>query len=148
MPVEKWDPFRDVNALQDRVNRMFEEIFPRAAEREDISICAWTPLVDIYHTDEGIAITVDLPGVAKEEVSVEVKNNVLTLKGRRKMNQDIGKERDLGRGRCFGTFHPSFTLKSVVPPDKVKATFKNGVLTIQLPLPEYEGTRQIKVNVD
>jgi len=148
MSVIRWDPFGNVNALQDRINRMFEEIFPRAGEEEDLSICAWKPVVDIYETDEGIVIHADLPGVNKEDVSVEVKNNVLTLKGERHMDEKVGEERYFRRERCFGTFERSFTLKSTVSPDKIKAKFKDGVLTIQVPRPEEEKPKQITVNVE
>jgi HSP20 family protein len=148
MPITNWDPLGDATALQDKVNRMFEEIFPRTAESSSHASCAWTPQVDIYRTDEGIAITADLPGVSKKDVLVEIKNNVITLKGQRVLTPDIADERYFRKERCFGGFHRSFTLKFLVPPDKIKATFKNGVLTIQLPLPEPQESRQVKISID
>ena len=148
MTVIRWDPFQNVNALQDRINRIFEETFPRDNEQEDLSLSAWKPFVDIYETEEGVVIMADLPGVQKETVSVEVKNNVLTLKGERRVQPDVDDKQYLRRERIFGVFHRSFSLKSTISPDKIKANFKEGVLTIRVPRPEEEKPRQIAVNVE
>ena len=81
MTIVKWDPFRNVAALQDRINRIFDESFSRTGDiDDDISMSAWKPLVDIYETDEAIILKAELPGIKKEDVSVEIKDNVLTLK--------------------------------------------------------------------
>jgi len=73
MAIIRWDPFRNVATLQDRINRLFEDSFPRSGDiDEDISMCEWKPSVDIYETEEGIVIKAELPGVNKEDVSVEV----------------------------------------------------------------------------
>jgi len=148
MPFVGWDPVRNVGTLQDRINRMFEETFPRSTEDEELSICAWKPVVDIYETDEGIVISADLPGVKKEEVAVEVKNNVITLKGERRVQQGVDKKQYFRREKCFGTFQRSFSLKSTIPPERIKARFKDGVLTIEVPSPEGEKPKQIMVNVE
>ncbi len=149
MAIIRWDPFRNVATLQDRINRLFEDSFPRSRDiDEDISMCEWKPLVDIYETEEGIVIKAELPGVNKEDVSVEVKNNILTLKGERFVDKEIDEDKYYRRERCFGTFHRTFTLQDTVLPDKIKAKFRNGVLEIEVPKPEEEKPRQISVNVE
>jgi len=148
MTVVRWDPFRNVNALQDRINRMFEETFPMEGKDEELSVCAWRPVVDIYESDKGIVIKADLPGVRKEDVAVEVKNNILSLKGERHTGEDVSEARYYRRERCFGTFMRSFTLRSAISPDKIKARFKEGVLTIEVPGPEEEKPKQVTVNVE
>ncbi len=92
MTIVKWDPFRNVAALQDRINRIFDESFSRTGDiDDDISMSAWKPLVDIYETDEAIILKAELPGIKKEDVSVEIKDNVLTLKGERIEDKEVKK---------------------------------------------------------
>ena len=149
MAVIKWDPFRDVATLQNRINRMFEESFGRDRDLEDdADLCAWQPTVDIYETASGIVLAAELPGVRKENVSVEVKENVLTLKGVRVADPTIREEDYYRKERCFGAFQRSFTLQQNVQPDLIKATFKDGVLEIEIPRPEAEKPKQITVDIE
>ena len=103
MALVKWDPFRDVAELQNRINRMFDESFGRSRELDnEINLRAWRPAVDIYEADNGIVVAVELPGVNKENVAVEVKDDVLTLKGERLANPEIdaGRTKTVARRRC------------------------------------------------
>jgi HSP20 family protein len=128
---------------------MFEDFFPRSREQdEEIGVCAWQPAVDIYETDKGLVIQAELPGVNKEDVSVELKDNILTLKGERKVEKEIDEQRYFRKERCFGTFHRSFTLRESVQPDKIKAKFKEGILEVEIPKAESERPRQITVDID
>lgn len=149
MSVIRWDPFRNINALQERINRLFDDAFPRSTgPEEDLGVCAWRPLVDIYETDEGVVIQADLPGVRKENVSVEVKNNILTIQGQRDVETPVEDDRYYRRERICGAFQRSFTLRSAVSPDSIKASFKNGVLTVHVPRPEEEKPKKISVSID
>jgi HSP20 family protein len=149
MSLVRWDPFANITTLQDRINRLFEDAFPRGKEEdEDLSVYAWRPLVDIYDTETGVAIIVDLPGVQKDEVSVEVKENVLTIKGDRKPEQVVQDKKYYRRERTCGSFHRSFALRGMVAPDSIKATFKNGELKIELPKPKQEKPKQVSVTID
>ena len=149
MTIVKWDPFRNVAALQDRINRIFEESFSRTADLDDdISMSAWKPLVDIYETDESIILKAELPGIKKDDVSVEVKDNVLTLKGVRTEEKEIKEKNYYRKERAFGTFSRAFNLQHRIQPDKIKARFKDGVLKIEIPKPEEEKPKQITVKVE
>lgn len=149
MTIVKWDPFRNVAALQDRINRMFEDSFSQTGRSEDeISSYGWKPSVDIYEVAEGVVIKADLPGVKKEDVSVEVKDNLLTLKGIRKEEQDLEDQCYFCQERSLGQFQRTFTLQYNVLPEKIKASFKNGVLKITVPEPEEDKPRKIRVNID
>jgi len=149
MALVKWDPFRDVAELQNRINRMFDDSFGPSRDREDeVNMCAWRPAVDIYETETGVILSVDLPGVGKEDVSVEVKDNILTLKGERSPKTEVKQEAYYRQERCYGTFQRSFTLHHNIQPHLIKATFKNGMLEIEIPRPAEEQTRQITVNVE
>lgn len=149
MAIVRWDPFRDVSTLQDRINRIFNESFGRSREFDDeISLYDWKPPVDIYETGEGIVLKIELPGVKKDDVSVEVKDNVLTIKGERLLDPAIKDEHYYRKERSFGKFNRSFSLQELIKPDLIKASFKDGVLTVEVPRPEEEKPKQVTVNID
>lgn len=149
MSLVRWDPFRNMVTLQDRINRLFEDAFPGPAEGgEDLAAGAWRPLVDIFDAESGVVIKIDLPGVSKEDVSVEVKDNILYIQGERKADSSVPDDRFYRRERVCGTFQRSFAMQAAIAPDRIKASFKNGVLTIEVPKPETEQPRQVSVNID
>ncbi len=149
MSIVGWDPFRDVVALQERINRMFDDAFPRDRSAEgETEMCDWHPAVDIYETEGAVVVSAELPGVRKEDVTVEVKDNILTIKGERLSDQSIGSESYYRRERCFGSFSRSFSLQHQVSPEQIRAKFKDGILQIEVPKPEEEKPRQITVDVD
>ena len=149
MALVKWDPFRDVAELQNRINRMFDESFGRSRESDDeLNLNAWRPTVDIYEAENGIVLAVELPGVGKDSVAVEVKDDVLTLKGERLADPAINDESYYRRERLFGPFKRSFTLHQNIKPDQIKATFKDGILQIEIPRPVPEQPKQVTVNVE
>jgi HSP20 family protein len=149
MAIARWDPFRDVATLQDRINRIFNESFGRSRDLdEEVSLYDWSPPVDIYETGDGVVLKVELPGVNKDDVSVEVKDNVLTLKGERLLDPEIKDEHYYRKERSFGKFNRSFSLQETIKPDLIKASFKNGVLTVEIPRPEEEKPKQITVDID
>ncbi len=148
MTVVRWDPLRNMSALQDRINRLFEDAFPANQSEAEVSLCAWQPSVDIYETAGGIVIKADLPGLEKEDISLEVKGNVLILKGQRKEEIGVPEEAYFRKERVSGTFHRAFTLRSVIAPESIKASFKNGVLTIEIPKQEEKSPKQVEVNID
>ena len=149
MAIVKWDPFRDVAALQDRINRIFSESFGRSRDIDDeVSLYDWRPPVDIYEAADGIVLKVELPGVNKDDVSVEVKDNVLTLKGERLLDPEIEDDDYYRKERSFGKFNRAFSLQEPIKPDLIKASFKDGVLTVEIPRLEQEKPKQVTVNID
>jgi HSP20 family protein len=149
MALVKWDPFRDVAELQNRINRIFDESFGRSRELDDeTSLQSWRPAVDIYEIDGGIVVAAELPGVVKENVSVEVKDEILTIKGERLANPKIKEDSYYRRERLYGPFKRSFTLHQNIQPDLIKATFKDGILEIEIPRPQKEQPKQITVKVE
>ena len=149
MAIVRWDPFRDVSVLQDRINRIFNESFGGSRGLDDeVSLYDWRPPVDIYETTDGIVLKVELPGVSKDDVSVEVKDNVLTLKGERLLDPEIKDEHYYRKERNFGKFNRSFSLQEPINPDRIKASFKDGVLTIDISRPEEEKPKQVTVDIE
>ncbi len=147
MAIVRWmDPFRDVMGIQDRMNRLFEEFLTRGRGREEgIEVGAWMPAVDIYETDDDVIVKAELPGVKKDEIGVEVKGGVLTLRGERKHEKEVKEESYHRVERSYGTFLRSFTLPTTVEEDKVTAKLADGVLEIHLPKKAEAKPKQIKI---
>ena len=146
MTLVKWDPFQRMSSLQDRINRLFDNSIAHSGEmNEEISTCAWRPAVDIYETQEGVVLKAELPGITKKNVSIELKDNILMIKGVRPSETTDKEDNYYRRERCFGSFHRSFTLRDTVDPEKIKAKFKDGILEIEIPRSEEEKPKQIEV---
>lgn len=146
MTLMKYDPSHDLldfssgfRTFQDAVNRMLSE--PRSQR-------PWTPAVDILETENELVVKADLPNVDMKDIHVEIENGTLTLKGERKFEKE---EKETGYHRIersYGSFARYFSLPDTVEADKVKAEYKNGVLTVTLPKKEIAKPRSIKVQVE
>lgn len=145
-------PFRDLGSLQERMNRLFDESFrgiaPGPGAEEDWALGgSWAPAVDIYEQEGNIVLKAEVPGVDPKDVDILVENNVLTLRGERKFDEEVKKENYHRVERSYGTFTRSFTLPNVVDTDKIKAEHKDGVLRVTLPKKEEAKPRQIQISV-
>jgi HSP20 family protein len=149
MAIVRWEPFRDLVALQDRMNRLFDESYRgRSSSEDDWALGGtWAPAVDIYEKDGNIVLTAELPGLDPKDVDVRVENNVLTLRGERKWSNDVDRENYHRVERAYGTFTRSFTLPNVVNTEQIKADFKDGMLRLTLPKREEAKPKQIAINV-
>lgn len=149
MALVRWDPLKDLISLQERMNRLFDEALTRTTkgDEETLSRGIWSPAVDIYETEDDIVLKAELPGISKDDVTVEVKDNILVLKGERKFEKDVKEENYHRMERAYGAFQRSFTLPNIVEKDKVKARYKDGVLEITLPKASESKPKQIKVEV-
>jgi HSP20 family protein len=147
MPVVRWTPFQNLIALQEEMNRQFNETL-RGGHNEEASWGQhrWTPPVDIHETDDALVLTVDLPGVSKDEVSIEIYQNTLTLKGQRPPHAEINDERSHRVERAYGTFQRAFTLPMQVDQEKVQATYQDGVLELRLPKVEAAKPKRIAIH--
>jgi HSP20 family protein len=150
MAIVRWEPIRDLVSLQERMNRLFDESFRGASRATDDDWAlggSWAPAVDIYEKDGSIVLKAELPGIDAKGVDVRVENNVLTLRGERKFEEEAKKESFHRVERAYGTFSRSFTLPTVVDTNKIKAEFKDGVLKLTLPTREEAKPKQIQVQV-
>jgi HSP20 family protein len=150
MAIVRFDPFRDMLTLQERMNRLFDESFKtigRSGSPEDWAAGSWSPSVDIYEQNGNIVLNAELPGVDAKDVDVRVENNVLTLRGERRLEGDVKRESYHRIERVYGSFSRSFTLPSVVDADKIKAEFKDGVLRMVLPKRDEAKPKQIAISV-
>ena len=150
MAIVRWEPFRDLQAVQERLNRVFDEAFrgvPRGGDDEWALGGSWAPSVDIFEHEGNLVLKAELPGVDPKDVDVRVENNVLTLRGERKFETEVKKEKYHRVERAYGTFSRSFTLPNVVDTEKIKAEFKDGMLQVTLPKREEAKPKQIQINV-
>jgi len=148
MAIVRWDPFRDLMTLQDRMNRLFEETARgRGGEDEWTLGGSWAPAVDIYEHEGDIVLKAELPGIDPKNVDIRVENNVLSLRGERRVDSEVKKESYHRVERAYGTFARSFTLPNLVDTEKIKADYKEGVLTLLLPKKEEAKPRQIQVQI-
>jgi HSP20 family protein len=141
MALVRWDPMRELATMEvDRLNNMFSNFYGEGLSR------GWVPPVDIYETEQHeLVIKAELPDVKREDIGVTFENNVLTLKGERKEEQQISRDRFQRVERFRGTFTRSFTLPATVDAGKISATYKDGVLTVRLPQREEAKPKQITV---
>jgi HSP20 family protein len=150
MAIVRYEPFRNLVTVQDRMNRIFEEAFrgaPRGTEEEWALGGAWAPAVDIYEHEGNLVLKAELPGIDPKDVDVQVENNVLTLRGERKFDSEVKREEYHRVERAYGTFSRSFTLPNVIDTAKIKAEFKDGVLRVTLPQREEAKPKQISIAV-
>ena len=148
MAIVRWsDPFREFAQLQDRINRAFSDAYAKNDEGL-VTSGAWVPPVDIYQNgDHEVVLKAELPDMTREDIDVTVDNGTLTIKGEKRLSNDVKEEAFQRIERRYGSFSRSFSLPQTVDAGRVGADYKNGVLTVRLPLREEAKPRQIKVDV-
>jgi HSP20 family protein len=146
--------FRDLMTLQDRMNRIFGEVFPALPRRqgndetqENVS-GDWTPAVDIYENENTITLKADIPGIDPEKLEIRVDANRLLIKGERTFEKETKQENFYRVERSYGAFFRSFILPSNVQPDRIEANYNNGVLTVTLPKREDARPKTVRVKVN
>ena len=148
MTIVRWnDPFGEFARLQNRINRAFGDAYGHNDEGLTSS-GSWMPPVDIFQNGEHeIVLKADVPDMTREDIDITVDNGTLTIKGEKKVSTDVKEEHYHRIERNYGSFSRSFSLPQTVDTTKVGAEYRNGVLTVRLPLREDAKPRQIKVEV-
>ena len=135
------DQLPDIRLFDDRFDRLIERAFGR--ERH----APWMPAMDVYETEDKVVVSVELPGMTAEDVEVSVEDSTLTVSGKREFSSEVKEESYHRIERHYGTFSRTFSLPPTVDTAKVAAEYKNGVLTVRLPMREEAKPRQVKVEV-
>lgn len=148
MSITRYDPFRDLRALQDEMNRLFTSNLSRSFSDESIVRGAWAPNVDIYENKDQIVIEAELPGMNREDFDLTVENNVLTLRGERRFEKKDEKDTYHRVERSYGSFTRSFTLPQSLSGEGATAEYKNGVLRVVLQKREEVKPRRIQIGGD
>jgi HSP20 family protein len=146
MAITKWDPFRDLMVLRDRMNRLLEDLAssPRFEDSELIQ-STWSPAVDIYETENELVLTAELPGVEEKDVEIKIEDNSLALKGERKFEKETKEENYHRIERAYGSFFRSFSLPNYIDQEKISAEYENGLLRIHMPKKTEVKPRKVKI---
>ena len=143
--LTRWDPFRELNALQGRLNRLFEEQY--GGREESLTTGAFVPPVDIYEDEHSIQLKLEVPGIEEKDLDIKVENNTLTVTGERKFEKEEKEENFHRVERRYGSFTRSFTLPQTVNTEDIQADYSQGVLKIRLAKRAEAKPKQIKVTI-
>jgi HSP20 family protein len=144
MAINRWDPFREAVALQNRVNSIFRDL----NEGQEGAAAKFVPAVDIYEDAKKVVLKLEVPGVEEKDLDIRVENNTLTVKGERKFEKEEKEENFHRIERRYGSFYRAFTLPSTVDTEHVQASYNAGVLKVELKKKAEAQPKQIKVNVN
>jgi len=144
MTLVKWEPFRDLMAMQDRMTRLIDETLSRIW-KEDVTQGAWSPAVDILERGNEVVIKVDLPEVSQSEIDIRVEEGTLIIQGERKFVKESPEENYIQIERPYGTFRRTFSIPRTIDQESIKASYKDGVLRIVLPRKREIQPKQIVV---
>ena len=147
MAVVRWRPMRDIAGFQEEVNRLFDEFFGRVPAEGRTAPTIWAPPVDIIEKQDALVVKAELPGMSKDDLKINIEDNVLTIRGEKKQEkEEEGAQYHLAE-RVYGVFQRSFTLPASIDASKVKASYKDGVLVIEIPKKEEAKPKEIPIEV-
>ena len=148
MAIIRWEPARELQSIQQEMNRLFGTFFDSPAGAGDGgALRRWIPAMDLTEEDDRYVLRADLPGVREDEVHVELEDNVLTISGERKSEHEERKEGLYRLERASGSFSRSLTLPEGIDPESIQARFEKGVLEVRVPKPEERKPRRVEINV-
>ena len=144
MAITRWDPYREVAVLQNRLNSLFRDL----NEGDDpVAAASFVPAVDIYEDAQKVVLRLELPGIDEKDLDIRVENHNLTVRGERKMEQEEKQENYHRIERRFGSFYRAFTLPTAIDAENISASYTAGVLKLELNKKPEAQPKQIKVNV-
>jgi HSP20 family protein len=145
MTIVRWEPFRELNTLQNEMNRLFNTAFDAPGGNGGSTLRRWMPAMDLVETDEHFVLRADLPGLSEDDVKIEFEDGTLTVSGERKAEHETKNEGYYRVERAFGSFSRSLTLPKGIDPEAVAASFDRGVLEVRIPKPEERKPRRIEI---
>ena len=146
MALIRWEPVRELNTIQSEMNRLFNSFFESPTASNGASARRWIPAMDLVETDEDFVLRADLPGLTESDVNIELEDNILTVSGERRAQQEERKDGYYRVERASGSFSRSLTLPEGVDPDKIHANFEHGVLEVRIPKPEQRKPRKVTIS--
>ena len=144
--MERWEPFRDLSDVQSEMGRLLEGVFGRHMPGASLER-VWAPAVDMYETKDDLVFTAELPGMNEKDIKLSVHGDMLSLRGERMQVREAAPEGAYRGERWFGKFERTLALPIPVQTDKVKAIYRDGVLTITLPKAEENKPKEIAIEV-
>ncbi|HLY50208.1 MAG TPA: Hsp20/alpha crystallin family protein [Solirubrobacteraceae bacterium] len=148
MALIRWEPVRELNTIQNEMNRLFNTFFDAPTSQGNGGTAArrWIPAMDLVESENDFVLRADLPGLGEDDVNIELEDNVLTISGVRKAEHEERKEGYYRVERASGSFSRSLTLPEGVDPEKVSAKFDRGVLEVRIPKPEQRKPRKVTIS--
>jgi len=143
--LTRWDPFRELMSFRDDMERLFDSFFGRRHLEEAEGF--WYPVIDIEEDNENFIVKAELPGMRKEDIKISVRGNSLVVSGERKQESETKSKTFHRIERSYGKFTRTITLPSEADADKVKASYKDGILIVTLPKPETLKAKEIEIEV-
>jgi len=145
----KWDPFKDLLSLQDKINRLFEDSLTKIHFRDnELSFGAWSPPADMYETENSIVVKMELPGMEAGDFNVSVQHQNLIVKGERKFKKNIKQEKFHRVERVFGAFQRIFPLPDNVDSSRIEARYSHGVLEVNIPKKDAGESKHFSIEVE
>ena len=146
MAIIRWDPFRDLVTLRERMNRLFEDVFTSArGEEKDLISTSWAPAVDIYEDENQLVLTAEIPGIDEKDIEIKIEDNTLSIQGERKMEKETKEENYHRLERAYGSFYRSFTLPNYINQENIQAEHANGLLKITMSKKPELKPRKVKI---
>ena len=148
MTIVRWEPLRELSSLQTEMNRLFNAAFDTTPGGAGSGAARrWMPAMDLLETEDHFVLRADLPGMSESDVNVELEDNVLTISGERRHEQEVKKGGYYRIERASGNFARTLTLPDGVDADAVQASFDKGVLEVRIPKPEQSKPRKVSIQV-
>src|SRR5690349_8457700 len=146
--MSQWNPLQDLMVLQDRMNRLFEDATQRRTQAsegggDEFERADWTPAADIYETETGYSIAIDLPGIKRDALEIDIDDNRLLIKGTRVIDDSRSRRNERPRGKFFR----SFTVPASIDQGRIGAEYKDGVLQVHLPKRAEQKAQKIEVKI-
>jgi HSP20 family protein len=145
MALVRWEPVRELDSLQSEVNRLFDGFFGTGRALNGARSRRWIPAMDLVESEEHLVLRADLPGMSEDDIEIEIKDNVLTVSGERKAEEERKEEGYYRVERTYGSFSRSLTLPEGVSADEVSASFDKGVLEVRIPKPEERKPQRVQI---
>ena len=146
MALIRWEPARELQSIQQEMNRLFGTVFDSQAGGNGSVARRWIPAMDLVEEDGRFVLRADLPGIAEQDVSIELEDNVLTISGQRSSEHEDRKDGYYRIERASGHFSRSLTLPDGVDPQSIEAHFENGVLEVAIPKPEERKPHRVAIS--
>lgn len=146
MELVRWNPWKDMWPSKKYFSSIFDDVLYPVKDASSDEMWSWDPVVDIYDNQDRIVIKAEIPGVDKKNIAVDLNGRVLTLKGERSSDNEIKEDSYYRKERTYGKFERAFTIPMDVEPEKIKADYKDGVLSVEIPKPEAKKPKNITVH--
>ena len=148
MAITRWDPFREVASLQNRMNSLFQDFSrTQGGENDLLTTAGFVPPVDVYEDEHKIVLKLEVPGIKQDEIDVRLENSTLTVRGERKFEKEEKEENFHRIERRYGTFYRAFTLPTTIDSENVKAHYDAGILKLELSKRAEAKPKQIKIGI-